>query len=70
MTHVQATERDASQIAVYLSPEQQREELCKEVAAGLVGHPKELSPKWLYDEQGCELFEQITQLAEYYPTRT
>ena len=70
MTHVQATERDASQIAVYLSPEQQREELCQEVTAGLLGYPKELSPKWLYDEQGCELFEQITHLAEYYPTRT
>jgi L-histidine N-alpha-methyltransferase len=70
MTHVQDTERNTSRIAVYLLPEQQREALCKEVAAGLVGHPKELSPKWLYDEQGCELFEQITHLEEYYPTRT
>jgi len=31
---------------------------------------KELSPKWLYDERGCQLFDEITRLAEYYPTRT
>ena len=32
--------------------------------------PKSISPKWLYDERGSELFEAITRLAEYYPTRT
>lgn len=31
---------------------------------------KSISPKWFYDEAGSELFEQITALAEYYPTRT
>jgi len=31
---------------------------------------KQLSPKWLYDPVGCELFEQICELPEYYPTRT
>lgn len=41
-----------------------------EVAAGLRSDPKELSPKWLYDERGCDLFDQITRLDEYYPTRT
>ena len=30
---------------------------------------KELSPKYFYDERGSELFEQITELPEYYPTR-
>ncbi|MDO1560324.1 ergothioneine biosynthesis protein EgtB [Brevundimonas sp. 2R-24] len=37
---------------------------------GLSASPKTLSPKWLYDARGSELFEQITDLAEYYPTRT
>ena len=31
---------------------------------------KSLSPKYFYDEQGSQLFEAITQLDEYYPTRT
>ena len=31
--------------------------------------PKELSPTWFYDERGCELFDEITRLPEYYPTR-
>src|SRR5207342_2616082 len=33
-------------------------------------HPKRLSPKYFYDAAGSELFEQITVLPEYYPTRT
>jgi L-histidine Nalpha-methyltransferase len=37
--------------------------------AGLSASPKTLPPKWLYDEHGSELFEKITQLDEYYPTR-
>lgn len=38
--------------------------------AGLTSDPKALSPKWLYDARGAELFEAITDLPEYYPTRT
>ena len=37
--------------------------------AGLTASPKTLPPRWLYDEHGSELFEKITQLEEYYPTR-
>lgn len=37
--------------------------------AGLTAHPKALPPKWFYDERGSELFEKITRLDEYYPTR-
>jgi L-histidine N-alpha-methyltransferase len=37
--------------------------------AGLTAAPKTLSPKWFYDERGSELFEKITLLPEYYPTR-
>src|SRR3954469_4337903 len=40
------------------------------VIAGLGDKPKWLSAKYFYDSTGSELFEQITQLPEYYPTRT
>ena len=41
-----------------------------EVAEGLSAPQKELSPKYFYDQRGSELFEAITRLPEYYPTRT
>lgn len=41
-----------------------------DVAAGLTAEPKRLPPKWFYDARGSELFELITELPEYYPTRT
>lgn len=41
-----------------------------DVTKGLTGRPKTLPPKWFYDARGSELFEEITQLPEYYPTRT
>jgi L-histidine N-alpha-methyltransferase len=37
--------------------------------AGLTATPKTLPPKWFYDAAGSELFEKITALPEYYPTR-
>ena len=37
--------------------------------AGLAGHPKSVPPKWFYDAAGSALFEKITELPEYYPTR-
>jgi dimethylhistidine N-methyltransferase len=42
----------------------------RDVIDGLTRQPKQLSPKYFYDEAGSQLFEQITQLPEYYPTRT
>lgn len=41
-----------------------------DVLEGLAQQPKQLSPKYFYDEAGSHLFEQITLLPEYYPTRT
>lgn len=41
-----------------------------EVLAGLAAVPKSLPPKFFYDERGSALFEQITELEDYYPTRT
>ncbi|MEV0170416.1 L-histidine N(alpha)-methyltransferase [Streptomyces sp. NPDC050803] len=40
-----------------------------DVLNGLTRSPKTLPPKWFYDAHGSELFEQITELPEYYPTR-
>jgi L-histidine N-alpha-methyltransferase len=40
-----------------------------DVLAGLTAPAKTLPPKWFYDELGSELFEKITRLEEYYPTR-
>jgi L-histidine N-alpha-methyltransferase len=40
-----------------------------DVRAGLTGSPKTLPPTYFYDEAGSELFEAITRLPEYYPTR-
>lgn len=40
-----------------------------DVADGLTRDPKQLPPKWFYDARGSELFEEITRLPEYYPTR-
>lgn len=43
---------------------------CRDVLEGLGQTPKTLPCRWLYDDVGSELFEQITTLPEYYPTRT
>ncbi|MDX2604993.1 L-histidine N(alpha)-methyltransferase [Streptomyces caniscabiei] len=40
-----------------------------DVLEGLTRTPKTLPPKWFYDARGSELFEKITELPEYYPTR-
>src|ERR1700690_1932092 len=44
--------------------------LAEDVREGLTRSFKELPPKHLYDTRGAELFEQICELPEYYPTRT
>jgi L-histidine N-alpha-methyltransferase len=43
--------------------------LAEEVRDGLSREPKELPPKYFYDERGSQLFDTITTLPEYYPTR-
>jgi L-histidine Nalpha-methyltransferase len=43
--------------------------MARDVRGGLCAYPKELAPKYFYDERGSQLFEQITELPEYYPTR-
>ena len=46
-----------------------RQQMVRDVREGLTKIPKQLSPKYFYDERGSELFEEITQLPEYYLTR-
>ncbi|HTC54033.1 MAG TPA: L-histidine N(alpha)-methyltransferase [Steroidobacteraceae bacterium] len=50
--------------------EDQRDAFRQDVIEGLSAPQKWLPSRWLYDPRGCELFEQITTLPEYYPTRT
>jgi dimethylhistidine N-methyltransferase len=50
--------------------DEQTSAFASEAIDGLSQHPKRLSPKYFYDATGSELFEQITVLPEYYPTRT
>ena len=48
----------------------QLESFRADVLLGLSRGRKTLPCRWLYDDRGCELFEEITRLDEYYPTRT
>ena len=45
-------------------------QLAAEAMAGLASQPAQVSPKFLYDALGSRLFDAITELEEYYPTRT
>ncbi len=53
----------------YLDPGALAELMAADVRAGLTGTPKTLPPKYFYDARGSELFDEITRLPEYYPTR-
>ncbi|MQA89705.1 MAG: L-histidine N(alpha)-methyltransferase [Gemmatimonas sp.] len=44
--------------------------ICDDVVRGLTRRPRTLPPKYFYDEKGARIFEQITELEAYYPTRT
>ncbi len=57
-------------ITTLLTAEDLRRSLAEDARTGLSASPKWLPPKYFYDERGSELFEEITRLPEYYPTRT
>jgi L-histidine Nalpha-methyltransferase len=57
-------------VAIHTLGRDSRQDLIDDVRAGLASDPKTLPPRWFYDDRGCELFEQITELPEYYQTRT
>jgi L-histidine Nalpha-methyltransferase len=52
------------------TPTEAQSAFARDVIAGLTTPRKHIAPKYFYDEAGCALFERITQLPEYYPTRT
>ena len=54
-------------VSVLLDPDWASGTLVDDVRRGLDRHPRTLPPKWLYDDAGSELFDQITRLPEYYP---
>jgi L-histidine N-alpha-methyltransferase len=62
-------ETNQIQIDSWLTEDDERS-LANDVLDGLTKPFKELAPKHFYDARGSELFERITELAEYYPTRT
>jgi L-histidine Nalpha-methyltransferase len=53
----------------HLAADSAYQALRRDVLDGLRGSPKSLPPKWFYDSVGSDLFDQITRLPEYYPTR-
>ncbi|MCV7422403.1 L-histidine N(alpha)-methyltransferase [Mycobacterium yunnanensis] len=53
----------------YLEADAAARALRRDVRDGLTASPKTLPPKWFYDARGSDLFDQITRLPEYYPTR-
>ena len=56
-------------VDVFLTAAQLRGALEDDVMTGLTARPKSIPPLWFYDEAGSRLFEEITRLPEYYPTR-
>lgn len=57
------------EVDVHLGPDDLRLALLADARAGLLADPKSIPPVWFYDEEGSKLFEAITGLPEYYPTR-
>jgi len=57
-------------LANHLEADSANRALRNDVQRGLAQTPKSLPPKWFYDDVGSDLFDQITRLPEYYPTRT
>ena len=57
-------------VSVLLDPDWASGSLVDDVRRGLGSRPLSLPPKWLYDDEGSRLFDEITRLPEYYPTET
>jgi len=56
-------------VDVHLTPDHAERSLRQDALLGLTSSTKWLPSKWFYDKYGSDLFEQITRLPEYYPTR-
>ena len=66
VSHIEAAESNVSFCNEHPAAGDNREELL----AGLTQAQKVINPKYFYDEKGSQLFDRITRLPEYYPTRT
>ena len=65
------SERNARiHVDVRIDAAARRQALAEDVRQGLTAIPRRLPPKYFYDERGSALFDRITRLREYYPTRT
>lgn len=69
------TQLETEQLKIeYLQPLETRKESKnswgQDIKEGLTQYPKKIPSKYFYDAQGSQLFEQICELHEYYPTRT
>ncbi|MFI5782748.1 L-histidine N(alpha)-methyltransferase [Nocardia sp. NPDC051570] len=60
----------APTLEIHLTDDDLTAALRADARSGLTSTPKSLPPKWFYDARGSDLFEAITELPEYYPTRT
>ena len=58
----------APKVSVLIDSDWASGSLVDDVRRGLGSHPLRLPPKWLYDDEGSRLFDEITRLPEYYPT--
>ncbi len=56
-------------IDVHLNPDDVHTRMRADALSGLQADEKSIPPMWFYDERGSQLFEEITRLPEYYPTR-
>jgi L-histidine Nalpha-methyltransferase len=63
-------ERMSLTVLARTGPASTRDALVADVRRGLGAPRKWMPPRWFYDDRGCELFEEITGLPEYYQTRT
>jgi len=64
------TDTATLRVDTHLDPADLGRALRADARRGLTSTPKDLPPKWFYDDRGSELFDEITRLPEYYPTRT
>ena len=69
MSSSTSTSTSTIAVDVHLHPADLTRALRADVRNGLTATPKQLPPKWFYDHRGSELFDEITRLDEYYPTR-
>lgn len=69
VTHQSTRMTDRIRIDVFVNENGILESMPEEIRFGLTASPKRLPPKYFYDEAGSLLFEQITNLPEYYQTR-